>query len=311
MILSSRTIRFEKRFLVYGSGTRFLSLLSPKTGWRSRLEGIVFYLCRFPSFRRKGILEQLKKELLVVPEHFLLYYTGDYKNTSWIGVVQDSARTEFFVKVYKDAGVAQQEYEKSMLACSLFSRFFTVATPLAYSEHILSVSLLHKKSNVRVEEVWMKVVEQSIWLYREHQKEGSWESDVSWAPYELRHTPAVRAHGDLSHWNCFVNEQLELCLIDYEEIGWYPPMYDCFHLLLKPTLLHRPADIPLEQCRTLATTWKCSLEQVFVWMYVYLACENKKDRLRNKKLNNPHISKVIQNRSAVQQDCRKRVIGAA
>ena len=311
MILSSRTIRLEKRFLIYGSGTRFLSLLSPKKGWRASLEKVMFFLCRFPSFRRNNVLSQLKKELLVVPEDFLLYYTGDYKNTSWIGVVQDAARTEFFVKIYKDSGVAQQEYEKSALACSLFSQFFTVATPLAYSEHILSVSLLHKQSNVLIEDVWNQVVDQSVWLYHEYQKEGSWESDVSWAPDELKHTPAVRAHGDLSHWNCFVNEQQELCLIDYEEIGWYPPMYDCFHLLLKPTLLHRPADIPLEQCRYLATAWDCSLEQVLVWMYVYLACENEKDRLRNMELNNPHIELTIQNRSVVQQDCKKRVIGAA
>ena len=225
--------------------------------------------------------------------------------------MQDSSHTEYFVKVYKDLGVARQEYQKSELACSLFSQFFTVAAPLAYSDHILSVSLLHKKSNVLVEDVWSRVVEQSFWLYCDQQKEGSWDADTSWAPSELRHTPAVMAHGDLSHWNCFVNEKQELCLIDYEEIDWYPPMYDCFHLLLKPVLLHRPAAIPLKQCQYLAKTWKCSLEQVFVWMFVYLACENEKDRVRNIALNNPHIESTIQNRSVVQQECKKRVIGTA
>ena len=311
MILSSRTIRLEKRFLIYGSGTRFLSLLSPKKGWRASLEKVVFSVCRAPSFRRSRVLKQLNNELPVKPTDFLLYYTGDYKNTTWIGVVQDSNQTEYFVKVYKDVGMARQEYEKSEMACSLFSQFFTVAAPLSYSEHILSVSLLHKKSNVLIEDVWNRVVEQSVWLYRAKQKEGSWGADVSWAPLDLRHTPAVRAHGDLSHWNCFVNTQQELCLIDYEEIGWYPPMYDCFHLLLKPTLLHRPAEIPLEECRHLATTWDCSLEQVLVWMYVYLACENEKDRLRNMDLHNPHIESTIKNRSVVQQECKKRVIGVA
>lgn len=307
MLLSSRTIRLEKRFLIYGSGTKFLPLLSPKKGWRANLERVMFALCRFPSMRKNHVLTQLNEELSSSPTDFLLYYTGDYKNTNWIGVVQDSMQSEYFVKMYKDAGVARKEHEKSTLACSLFSRFFTVAEPLAYSEHLLSVSLLRKRSNVQIEDVWERVVEQSVSLYHEQQKEGTWGEHVSWAPPELRHTPAVMGHGDLSHWNCFLNERQELCLIDYEEVGWYPPMYDCFHLLLKPTLLHRPAEIPHGDCLFLANTWKCSVEQVLVWMYVYLACENEKDRIRNMELNNPHIESTIRNRSVVQKECKKRV----
>ena len=309
MIFSSRTIRLEKRFLIHGQGKEYLPLLSPKKGWRAGVEKIIFSLCRFPSFRRSSVLRQLKSELSTEPTDFLLYYTGDYKNTTWIGVVKDSTQSEYFVKIYKSAGVAKEEYEKSTFACSFFSRYFTVAAPLDHSEHILSVSLLRKKSNVLIQEVWDRVVEQSLWLYHNQQKEGPWKSYVSWAPPRFRHTPGVVAHGDLSHWNCFINEEGELCLIDYEEVGWYPPMYDCFHLLLKPTLLHRPAEIPLNECHYLAEKWECSLEQVFVWMYVYLASENEKDRLRNIELNNSHIAATIRNRSAVQQECKKHVIG--
>ena len=46
-------------------------------------------------------------------------------------------------------------------------------------------------------------------------------------------------------------------------------------------------------------------------MFVYLACENEKDRVRNMALNNPHIESTIQNRRVVQQECKKRVIGTA
>ena len=309
MIFSSRTIRLEKRFLIYGAGKRYLPLLSPKKGWRASAEKIVFALCLVPSLRRSRVLKQLKSELSNPPTDFLLYYTGDYKNTTWIGVVQDAVQREYFAKVYKHTAMAKEEYEKSTFACSFFSRFFTVALPLSYSEHILCVSLLRKKSNVLIEDVWSRVVEQSLWLYHNEKKEGSWDSYVSWAPEHLRNTPSVVAHGDLSHWNCFLSEEGELCLIDYEEVGWYPPMYDCFHLLLKPTLLHRPADIPLEECAFLADQWKCSLEQVLVWMYAYLACENEKDRLRNAELNNSHIASTIHNRSVVQQECQKIVFG--
>lgn len=269
------------------------------------MERTAFSLFRIPSIHHRDVLAQIRRELNIDVHRFLLYYTGDYKNTRWIGVVEDGSHREMFVKVYKKSAIARTEYEKTEQAYAAFTDFFRIATPQSYSEHVLALSVLRKKQNVSVQDVWRRVVEQSVSLYRKEKRLGLWDAYATWAPAHLRETPAVLAHGDLSHWNCFVDEQNVLCLIDYEEVGWYPPMYDCFHLLLKPILLHRPAEIPHDACMELARSFGCSFAQVLVWLVIYLECENEKDRIRNEVLKNQHIEQTIQNRLVLLDTCKK------
>ena len=310
LMFSSRTLRLKKRYLLYGAGSKFFGLLSPKKGWRSWVERCAFSLFRMPSIRNRSVLQQLQEELGWKVSEFLLFYTGDYKHTSWIGVVQEESHRQSFIKIYKHGGAARTEYEKTKCAEETFSPFFRVAEPRLYSDHILALSVLRKEHNVSVQDVWAQVLQQSVSLYRKEQRPGKWAAYMSWVPQQLRTAPAVLGHGDLSHWNCFVDDQGVLCLIDYEEVDWYPPMYDCFHLLLKPTLLHRPADIPLDECVELSQTCACSFEQVLVWLCIYLECENEKDRTRNTLLQSKHIEKTIHNRQVLHEGCKKHLLDA-
>jgi|GEM_PF-4883747 len=301
---SARNLRFSKRYLVVGDGQHFFHLLSPKQGWRFWLEKSIFRISHVPSFRSAHIHQRISDALGEV-QSFLLYNTSDYKNTSWIGVTKTKAGLICFVKIYKDPRDAQENFRISQQAEELFSSFFTVSSALQCRDSILSFSLLQKSRNVSIEEVWPHVLKQSIALYRQGVESERWVSDVMWAPEELRICREVWGHGDLSHWNCFWNQEDEICLIDYEEVDRYPPLYDCFHLLLKPTLLHRPAQIPVLQCEEMAHALELSIDHIFVWLDLYLSLENRKDIHRNKVLQSEEIRRTIENRRKTQECCRE------
>ena len=305
----ARTVRGEKRYLVGGKGSSFFALLSPKAGWRRFLEQSMFFVSRFPE-RDHEVVRYITSELGSTPSDFLLYYTGDYKDTDWIGLIRKENALLAFVKLYKEAGLAKQNYECCLLAQQYFSPFFATASPLQYSEHILALGVLHKAHNISIQRVWSRVFIQSLSLY-EHRDVSllAWDlTKEKWIPTKWRYAPRVFAHGDLSHWNCFVDRNGVLCLIDYEEVGWYPPFYDCFHLLLKPTLLHQKSSLPEEECLQIAGMANTDKGQVLVWLYLYLEEENQKDILRNTKLQNQKIAQTIENRKHLQQECMRCVM---
>ena len=237
------------------------------------------------------------------PRSFLFFDTSSYKNTDFIGIVERENETISFVKIYKETCIAAENREKARTAHTLFSSSFEVAAVEQGDGRILALTLLSKVRNTSVEEVWPKVLEHSVALLHDATQQREW-TELSW--YEgNRSSKEVMGHGDLSHWNCFWNQEDQLCLIDYEEIALYPPMYDCFHLLLKPSLLHGTVEIPISRCKEIANACNHSLEEVGTWLYLYLDSENKKDIHRNKKLQNSLVDETIDNRRIMQQKCKE------
>ena len=76
-------------------------------GWKASAEKIVFALCRVPSLRRSRVLQQLS-ELSISLQIFYSTTQGTTKIPTWIGVVQDAAKREYFAKVYKHAAMAKE-----------------------------------------------------------------------------------------------------------------------------------------------------------------------------------------------------------
>ena len=303
---SARNLRFSKRYLILGDGICFFDIISPKKGWRFQCESWIMRMTRFPSLRSKHLHQELRVALGSHSD-FLLYNTSDYKDTRWIGVVKREKEAPFFIKVYKEQEIAEKNFRLSNLAKEHFSSIFRLSNPIDCAGRVLSFSLLKKAQNVSIEEVWTYALQQSLDLYHTGLDTQKWSTELQWVSKDFHFCKEVWGHGDLSHWNCFLDTEGRLCLIDYEELDLYPPFYDCFHLLLKPTLLHHSAKIPIEYCEEIAKAIDTSVIQVLVWLYLYLDIENKKDSYKNMLLKNEAIEKTIQNRKKTQEICKEFV----
>ena len=297
----------KKRYLVLGSGRKFHHVLSPRQGLKHKLDALTLRFLQAPSLRRRWIFDVLKEGFDHSVQSFLFFDTSDYKNTNFIGIVELEDGRTFFTKIYKDAAEAQINRNRSELAQQYFSGSFVVAASVPCRGRLVALSLLPKKQNASIEQVWSVVRDHSVELYKKSHRIQDWTAILSWytgSPV----TASVVGHGDLSHWNCFWNTENELCLIDYEEIDFYAPMYDCFHLLLKPTLLNKKADLPMPRCLELAQATGVNLDRVLLWLYLYLETENNKDQKRNVLLGNISIAQAIDNRLDLQKKCREKIL---
>ena len=315
MVFSGRNLWLQKRYLVWGSGTKFHHILSPRQGFKHALDSLTLRFLRLPSLRRRWVFDVLKEGFDQSVCSFLFFDTSDYKNTHFIGVVELDDGQTYFTKIYKDATEAERNREKTDLAQRYFSEAFVVAQSVPSAGRMVALALLPKKHNATIAQVWSVVRDHSIDLYKQSQDQEiqrsthtkDWSGALAWytgSPI----TVLVMGHGDLSHWNCFWNTANELCLIDYEEIGLYVPMYDCFHLLLKPTLLNQKAELPMERCMELAQGTGVGIERVLLWLYLYLETENNKDQQRNVLLGNISIAQAIDNRLDLQKKCREKIL---
>ena len=307
MIFSGRNLWLKKRYLVFGAGYDFHHILSPRKGFKHRIDALTLRYLRFPSLRRNWVLDRVQDGFSRSVSAFLFFDTSDYKDTHFIGVVAFRNGDRCFTKIYKDESDAVENREKAHLAQQYFSDSFVVAKPIPSTGCIAALTLLDKKSNAEIDQVWSVVRNHSVKLYKQAHKIKEWGTILSWYS-GVTTTKLVVGHGDLSHWNCFWNDSGALCLIDYEEIDYYAPMYDCFHLLLKPTLLNTTAELPMAQCIELAEHSGESLDRVLLWLYVYLETENSKDRARNVLLRNKAIDRAIDNRLDLQKKCKIKLL---
>ena len=306
MLYSGRNLWLKKRYLVYGKGVHFHRVISVRQGWKHLLDYGILRCSLFPSLRRRWVVKELTISLSSPPTSFLFFDTSDYKDTYFIGQVAQEDGKVVFVKIYKEEAIAQKNRQQTQRANEVFADSFVVAQLQNSGGRVLSLEVLQKARNATIEEVWPLVFAHSLSMYRTAEKEHDWSPIVPWYTGD-KITKEVVGHGDLSHWNCFWDEKSRLCLVDYEELGDYPPMYDCFHLLLKPTLLNTTADIPMWACNEIATATQEDVSRVLLWLFLYLACENKKDRTRNKILNNSYIAQAIENRCDLQQKCQEKI----
>ncbi|MEC7985128.1 MAG: phosphotransferase, partial [Myxococcota bacterium] len=116
------------------------------------------------------------------------------------------------------------------------------------------------------------------------------------------------SHGDLSHWNCFLDSAGRLCLIDYEEVGLYPPLYDWFHLTLKPSLLKPHCEFPEEALVKIAERFSLPQEKVLAWLWLYLLLEMCKDARRNRVLLSEKINREIRYKRSLWTLCQDRLV---
>ena len=116
------------------------------------------------------------------------------------------------------------------------------------------------------------------------------------------------SHGDLSHWNCFMDRSKRLCLIDYEEMGEYLPLYDWFHLLLKPSLLKPGCLFPEKELVCISELLMLKKERVLSWMWLYLLLEIRKDMYRNQDLQSAKIEREIFFKRALWLESEKRLL---
>ncbi|MEC7987170.1 MAG: phosphotransferase, partial [Myxococcota bacterium] len=245
----ANTIRLQRRYLVYSSGSRFYSFVDPKRGWKGQMSRLLFQL-QIPTRRGREEKTILEREFHDVVSEFLLYDTHDYKTTSWIGVVALETRPPVFVKIYKRREDAAQNFLRSQKAGDIFTPYFALAESFYFDGLICAYSLLNKRRNVDIADVEERVLKRyaaefskrewavrtSDWLSEDDMKLlQRWDVRFPLEMFKRAGREQMWSHGDLSHWNCFLDSAGRLCLIDYEEVGLYPPLYDWFHLTLKPS----------------------------------------------------------------------------
>ena len=316
---SARSIRWEKRYLIYKGGAQFFDYIDTREGWK-RTCGKMLFRLQIPT--RGGIKERnlLEEELAEPIHHFLLYDTHDYKSTAWIGVVEVGQKKRYFVKIYKKASDAADSFARSEIAMRVFSPYFILSKAQYFGGTVCAYSLLQKKRNVAIAEVEETILQR----YAKELPEMSNETD-SWISEQEQHNFAMAgieidqnilqraglqqmwSHGDFSHWNCFEDRSNALCLIDYEEVGLYPPLYDWFHLILKPSLLKPGCVFPEKELNRVSTRLQQSEEVVVSWMWLYLLLEMRKDLYRNRVLKSPKIDKEIHYKQILWQECQERL----
>ncbi len=314
------SIRLQRRYLIYNRGARFYSRLDTRRRWRKRLGSLLFKI-QLPTRYGAAPLAKLEEELGDRVRDFLLYDTHDYKSTQWVGVVALEGDRELFVKIYKEKAAAAENALRSQKAAEIFAPYFGLSESSYFGGRVCAYSLLQKKRNVSIAEVEERVLERYAGAFSNPNamnRDTGWFSEEDQARLsshgfticsvilQRAGTQAMWSHGDLSHWNCFFDRSGQLCLIDYEEVGIYPPLYDWFHLILKPSLLKPGCVFPAPAILGASRRFRLEETQLVAWLWLYLLLEIQKDLLRNQVLRSEKIQQEIEYKRILWEECRVR-----
>jgi hypothetical protein len=226
-----------------------------------------------------------------------LLYTGYYKETVLVGPVQSGDGAKLFVKCYQQLDRAIAEVECATRVQSLAGDYFRLARVVKRADNIVAYELLpHGRRAAPLAAVQdaaaamgRNVLERCTATRATDNLIGEGFVDLGgqFSPELAADLRALRdarielawpeCHGDLTPWNVFMNDQDQLCLIDYERAGRGPPLADLFHLHTQPAALVGKHELAFRSSTSAARDAGFDAAQVRWWYVVYLALQLEVD----------------------------------
>lgn len=189
----------------------------------------------------------------------LLLWTGYYKNTWFVGPVEDSNGIRVFAKVFKCAEDSSSELRRSRIVGDLAASAGTFnAIPAArLGCTVVGYDVVHRArlatrgETLEVAAAFGRTSADSAlvpagddWASRCRSAALILEATIGWPADEAirlltRCSPThlAIAHGDMTPWNLLETFEGPPHLIDYECVGWRPPFYDLVYADSHPLAL--------------------------------------------------------------------------
>ena len=263
-----------------------------------------FFISKFPqnharlnTAQKQAVLKL--EELLGEVKSAILLDTSSYKPTSLVGIVEAKNSSKSFIKIYPEEIDLPKIRAQQKLIEDLTDGIAGTCDLLVARKGVLIYDFIGRtvlRKNRRLVQKTAMLLSKSTFKNRDsninpkdlcdyslnadniHQTfdKIDFKSHLTNLQRRARHEPLLPCHGDLTTWNSIISEDQSVHLVDYENVGFFPPFFDYIHFVLQPKTLKTNFSINVSKLtKDIAKEAEVSEHRAALWIDLWIAYSYK------------------------------------